>query len=175
MFGGILACTLLLSYLFLLPELTEVEVAGSVRNLQDLQAYEADLTEKIHTIQSKRDQLVLPVQDQSYHDLIAQKLASHDILEVKHALQQVAAQFTGEEDKIAVLLGAVEFDGIEGRFLISGDVRHVGPRSMTVLAQFTEKVRSLPFVKQMPLPRFTREQDPVIGMHSPFTLQITLQ
>ena len=58
---------------------------------------------------------------------------------------------------------------------ISGDVRNVGLRSMTVLAQFVDAVASLPSVASVQRPVFTREKDEDVGFHSPFTFHITLQ
>ncbi len=72
----------------------------------------------------------------------------------------------------------IEREALEGRFgilKITGDVRNVGPRSMTVLAQFTEELRSQPFTSEIRHPSFSRVQDKDGNFSSPFNIQIILE
>ena len=75
----------------------------------------------------------------------------------------------------AIVLLGYYFSADSNTVEVRGDVRNVGPRSMTVLAKFVEEVRDIAMVLDVASSRFTRLEDDDVGFHSPFVLRIILQ
>jgi hypothetical protein len=69
-----------------------------------------------------------------------------------------------------VVIERLRMDAVTREVRVHGDVRGVGPGSMTVLAEFVDLLRAHPSVHALKAPAFTREDDPGVGFHSPFTL-----
>ncbi|PIR52924.1 hypothetical protein COU76_04070 [Candidatus Peregrinibacteria bacterium CG10_big_fil_rev_8_21_14_0_10_49_10] len=174
LFALVLLLFLLCAYLFLIPRLTTVEIGGEERSTRELRAYHdallIDLSEKEH----ERDALVLPMGDTAYSRLVEEKHAEFPLLVLRSSLEQTVRQLF-PADQNTIYLESIRYLPNEKSVELAGDVRHVGSRSMTVLAQLLEELRSLPFVSQITNPRFVREEDPAIGPHSPFTLRMLLQ
>lgn len=173
LFSAVLLALLILSYLSLLPRLTTVELAGSVRDAQGLRAYHASLLEQITEKERQRDALVLPMEGSTYRRLVEVKHAQFPLLVLRSSLEQTVRQLLPDETDV-VRIESMRYIPSKKRVELTGDVRNVGSRSMTVLAQLVEELRAQPFVSDIASPRFRRVQDPRIGPHSPFTLRIKL-
>lgn len=173
-FSTVLFGLLLLSWVLLLPGFTNVEVSGSVRSIAELQEYEDALEIDIADIEHARDQLVMPLKGSLYEKLREQKRTSYSYEDVQSAVQQRIDSIAYTHPD-SVVIESRTFDARERQFILSGDVRNVGPRSMTVLANLAEVLRDLPFVESLESPKFVRHEHPVHGMHSPFTFTFQLR
>lgn len=83
---------------------------------------------------------------------------------------QAASRIGESSDVIALTQLSIKGDQVT----VTGDIRNVGTRSMTVLAAFTEEVAKLTIVTDFKRPPFTREPLPEGGFHSPFTVSFTI-
>lgn len=173
-FSFVLTGALFISRIFLLPKLTHMQVAGENRDIQELRSYHSELTAQLSSAESNRMNLILPIQNEQYRALIADKQQSPDFLSIRQRLLNVAQQFANEGIQTVFFLG-MNLNEDAHTMDLRGEVRNVNQRSMTVLAQFVEAVQDLPFVADVKNPRFTRsytsEQDPF----SPFTISITIR
>lgn len=168
LFSAVFAGVLLLSWYFLLPRLTQLKLQGQTVSLSAILPYEQTLRAQITELETKRTTLVLPVQDATYDALKVQSLCYPLPQDIAHTLQTAAAQMG--ENVVHVASSAYSADG---SVTLSGEVRNVGPRSMTVLAQFVKEVEKLPMVDSITTPAFVRENGPS-GYFSPFTFTLTL-
>jgi len=172
LFSGVLAGLLLVSSMVLLPRLTTVEVAGSLFTIQELRAHRTALLEDVRQAESNRQQFVLALHDEQYNALKESKNSvSPDAL--RDEILKVAASIVDQPD--AVHIEKFHLAVANGTIELTGDVRFVSARSMTVLAEFVEALRHLPFVKDVTTPRYVRETTAGIGQHTPFTLTLHLQ
>lgn len=172
LFSLALAGLLGASRVLVLPRLTRVEVGGSVRQATELQALQASLVERIREEERVRDDLLVPVRDASYDALKSLRRAAPD-------LALLRGQILGQARAVGPLPGAVELSRFrvvpeEKRAELSGDVRGVGTRSMTVLSQFVAMVGKLPTVASVTQPRYERIQGSS-GPHSPFSFSLMLR
>ncbi len=172
-FSLVLLVILVLSNLFLIPKLTTLEIAGEKRDTQGLRAYHESLLQELTGKEQERDALVLPTGDTAYRRILQKKQAEFPLLVLRSSLEQVVRQLLPDK-KDAVYLESIRYLPGEQSAELTGDVRNVGSRSMTVLAQLLEELRALPFVSDVASPRFTRKEDADIGPHSPFTLRMLL-
>ena len=172
-FACALAGSLVLSAFILLPRLTELEVEGRTHDLPSLRAYHAELEQRIAEAETRRDQLILPIHDPLYTALKEQKRAALSFLAVREELREIAGDTVQQND--AVHIAHMRYRPSEHRVEMNGDVRFIGPRSMTVLAQFVEELSDMPEVVSVEQPRFVREDDLVIGPHSPFSFSLILR
>lgn len=171
LFATALFVLLTLSYTLLLPRFTQFHrgdgTAMSPREFADYhKSLAADLTKK----EEERVRLVLPVTDATYDELKALK-RDLSLSELREQLM-LAAGRVGEET------GVVRIDvlSMEGPVVtVRGEVSNVGPRSMTVLAAYVERVQELPMVTDLDPPAFTREPDGDDGFRSPFTFSFSLK
>ena len=172
LFAMVLAGLLLVSKEFVLPHFTQVNVQGELLDAVALSQYAKQLHADIATAETKRDQLMLPVNDATYSMLKESKALYPSMEVLTQELKDVAHQqsFSG-----SVYFREITLNADAATLTLSGDVRNVQTRSMTVLAQFVEALRTLPFVKDIVPPSFTREEDPTIGFHSPYSITLTLQ
>jgi len=166
-FSGALLLLLALAQVAVLPMFNKFEVNGQVLRPRQLAQYRADLVQKVNDAESKRDDLVLPIHDETYRTLRDTKDNLPPLATARAAIE-AAARVTQGSGSIVLLRYHAEGDAITVR----GDVR-AGVSSMTVLASFIEKVEALPFVSAFTRPAFTREEDPDLGAHSPFTFSFT--
>lgn len=171
-FAGALCILLGFSWLFLLPEVTSVEVSGQRQSSRELVALHAGLQAQLAQVELRRDELLLPVTDPLFLGLRAMKLRAPSLVDLRSMIVQRAKEDGGPDGTIA--LEEIQMDASADTLTVAGDVRGVGPRSMTVLAQFVENLRHLPFVSSLTPPVFVRMEDEKIGQHSPFTMTITL-
>ena len=173
LFAGVLFCMLLLSRFFLLPRFTQVDIAGASYEARDLPVLRASLSDAVQQLEEQRDALLFPVQYPQYRHLVQRKHAQADAAVLYDRIDAVAGQFR-QEGMDAVFFSSLRLDPALRVLTLEGDVRNVGMRSMTVLAQFLEALRSLPFVSSVDSPRFVRLQDDSIGSYSPFTIHLTI-
>ena len=171
-FSAMLAGMLLLSALFLLPRLTQVEVSGKEHNADQLLQYKASLLSQIAVREDDRRSFALAIHDATYTSLKEQRLSMRPFSDVLQSVQETAEGITSTKD--AVHIKATDYDAVKKTLHVQGDVRFVETRSMTVLAQFLDALRALPFVHDIVAPSFAREEGPD-GPHSPFSISITLQ
>jgi hypothetical protein len=166
-FSVALFVLLLVAQVAVLPLFNKFEINGQKLKPNQLAQYKAQLVQKVNDAESARNDLVLPIKNETYHLLQAQKDALAPIATVKAALEAAARETQGSG---SIALSRIHVDGTT--VTVRGDVR-AGLSSMTVLASFVEKVESLPFIGTFTRPAFTRETDPVLGAHSPFVFSFT--
>ena len=164
---------LLLSRMFILPRVAEVEVKGVRRSVEDLTMYHISLLAEIARKEQQREASVAPVIDPVHEMLKESRRANLAFPQMREELLQEAAALVSEPD--AIHLNAITYDADAKTVEVSGDVRNVGTRSVTVLAAFVTTVRNMPFVKSVQDPSFSRQEDPGIGVHSPFTFSFVLR
>ena len=117
--------------------------------------------------------VLLAVGDETYQALMHEKLSHTSFSLLKADILRIADESAEQND--AVHVSHFSYEPVPGTLKVEGDVRFVGPRSMTVLAQFIENVQAHAGVASMTMPRFVREENPGSGPHSPFTVTVTLQ
>lgn len=171
---GVLCAILTLSYFFILPHITVVEVAGTERTPTGIREYQEQLQASLLGMEEQRRELILPVQDEQYRALVREKHGTSDLLLYWRSLRSAAAQALPESAE-SIVFSRLALEPQNGVLTVSGDVRNVGPRSMTVLAQFVNELRAQPWVKALPNPVYQRLSDAGIGTYSPFELRLTLQ
>ncbi len=173
LFAVSLSFLLLLSQFLLIGRLAKVEVAGGSKSVEEMQMLRSSLTASIVSAEEKRGNLLFPERDATYASIV--KLQEKDRgMERLHV--QILEQATGlSSSPDAIHLDEITFSPDLQKVLLKGDVRFVGPRSMTLLAQFTDALRRLPSVTALEGEEFTRLDDPKTGFHSPFSLTLTIQ
>ncbi|MFH0769795.1 MAG: hypothetical protein V1926_00275 [Candidatus Peregrinibacteria bacterium] len=173
LFGCTLALFLLLSLWLLLPRFTSVQADGRQLSQSELATFVHDLQAKITAAETKRDALVTPGREGVHAALVRRKTGTVTALRARAEIEAVAARMVLQTPD-AVHLSSLHFFPLTRCVELAGSVHSVGPRSMTVLAQFVETLRSLPWVSSVTLPRFAREEDPEHGTFSPFVFQLTV-
>ena len=166
LFLAVLCGLLLLSWMLLLPRFTQLEVEGKKMGAGELHRYRQELQATLSTLEQHRTVLALPVQDPDFLRLMQQKQAHLTAQDVRSRLHLAAARVSDVPD--AILLSRFSFDVASGAVEVEGDVRNVGPRSMTVLAAFIDQVEQMPEVSELTRPAFQRSDDGDGGFHSPF-------
>lgn len=169
-----LAALLTLSWYVLVPELTHVEVGGTVRSLQELQAYKTDLEGQIVTMEEQRGSFLLPVHHDLYERLKALKDERLQFQQLRKEIRRVMTELIPGRTDIVHISGFT-FDAARHIGEIHGEVSNVGPRSMTLLAQFVEDVNQIPMVLTVETSRYTRQEGVDGAFYSPFTLRITIR
>jgi hypothetical protein len=172
LFSLVLTTLLLLSWFLLLPRFTHVAVNGSLADAPELAAYRSSLQAQISAQEEKRDSFVLPFHDADYENLKAAKIDEPLFPTIWNDVRQVANGLNPTPD--AIHFDRVSFDQAKNVVTLDGDVRFVGPRSMTLLAAFTESLKGIPSVSSVDLPSYRRSDDPGLGLHSPFTIVLHL-
>ena len=173
LFSVILTSLLAASYAFLLPRYMRIEVGGAPRSAEQIRALRAELTSQIVAKEEERRRLVLAVHDPQFEALQERRRERIPLDELRERLATQAATITGKEDVVQWHSFTYDPDGKTLR--IRGEIRNVGTRSMTVLAEFAQSLTSLQFVASATTPAFTREEDAKIGFRSPFDITLTLQ
>lgn len=168
-FATVLACALLLSWLLFLPRLAGAQLHGKTLYGASLTRFYADLRDRVSAQEEARNRLVLPGRD-SLSQFLRRLRRSDVALAPLLAAVKRAAEDAARERPDAVFLESFQYDAAGRTLALAGDVRHVGPRSMTVLAEFVEMLRHIPSVEEVEHPRFLREEDAQGEFHSPFSL-----
>ncbi len=168
-FGGSLLLLLIVAQFAVLPLFNRFEINGQKLKPEQLAQYKAQLTQDVAEAESARNLLVLPVKNETYHLLQAEKDAMPSLAFVTSSIGQVAKNTQGSG---SIVLQHFDIDGQTVH--VKGDVR-AGLSSMTVLATFIEGVEKLPFADTFVRPSFTREEDEVLGAHSPFEFSFVMK
>lgn len=173
LFSFLFASLMAVSWTFLLPRYTQIDVGGTLRNAAQVKAYRLDLAAQITQKEEQRRQLVLAVHNPQYESLKEHRRERVPLDELRKALKEHGTTITGKED--VVHWGAFTYDPEAKTLRVRGEIRNSGTRSMTVLAQFSQSFTTLPFVAGATTPAFTREEDPKTGFRSPFDITLTLR
>ncbi len=174
LFSLVLTAFLALSWYVLVPELTRVEIGGSVRGLQELQDYKADLEGQIVALEESRGSFLLPVNHGLYQQLKRLKNDRLKFQDLRREIRQVIKELMPGRADVVVLSGFY-FDASKNIGEIHGQVANVGPRSMTVVAQFVEGIHRIPMVINVESSRFTRQEGENGSFFSPFTIRMTVR
>ncbi|MDD4319216.1 MAG: hypothetical protein PHW10_02750 [Candidatus Peribacteraceae bacterium] len=172
LFSLVLFVLLSLSYALLLPLFTRVQVGGTPRDATGVRAYQSALAADILALERERDTSVLPLLDPAHETLKGSRRSLPSFEELREDIRRLAAALVPEPD--AIHIEALRLRVADRVLEIEGDVRNVGPRSMTVLARFTDELARLPGIASVDSPVFERREDPGTGMHSPFLLIVRL-
>ena len=172
LFSAVLAFVTLLLRFVVLPPLLKVEVGGTPRDVSMMRVVRRQLEQDIRNLEERRQEILLPLRDQTFDVLKSREKLSRSFLMLRDTLEKQAQAVSRQPD--AVHISMFEYVPQEKQLVVSGDVRFVGPRSMTVLAQFIDSIEALPFVSSVTKPAFDRMEDPTTGFHSPFSVRITL-
>lgn len=173
LFCAVFATALGISRITILPALTSVEVGGVVRDAAGLKVQAEALEAKLAVLQKDRDAQILPLDGMPYRTLADQKIENPLVTDLLDTFRSIGKSVVpGIPDAIGITAAA--YEASQHTLTLSGDVHGVGPSSMTILAQFTEMLRSDPRVQSLVAPVFVRLEDPKIGAHSPFTILLTL-
>ena len=175
MFAAMFTALFFVSTHAVLPALLSVEVAGSTRNVQEVKAYHDVLQERIEQKKQQRTALIFPMEGTDYRKLADWKHDQYSLHFLQSSISQLAKSMPATKEGSAVFIQSFRYYPIDGLLEIEGDVRNVGPRSMTVLAQFVETLQKESFVQSVQHPTFRRIESPTLGFVSPFTLTIALQ
>lgn len=172
LFSFILFCFLFLSWVFLLPFISQVRMEGERTGVRALQSYHRELTERLRHAEDSRERLVLPIFDPLYEELKSKKLAMASFLRMNEEIRRIAAQIVSDVAD-AVTIERLHFSADHEVLEIRGRTSHVGPRSMTVLAQFTDALLKSSLIASLNHPAFIREEDDN-GFFSPFLIRAEL-
>src|SRR3989338_8119619 len=145
LFSVVLAGLMTVSWMFLLPRYTRIDVGGQLRDAAETRAYKAELTVEIATKEEERRQLVLAVHDKQYEALKQDRRDRVSLDNLRKQLTDHATAITGKAD--AVQWTGFDYDPAGKILKIRGAIQNVGTRSMTVLAEFAQSLTSLPFIK----------------------------
>ncbi len=173
LFTTVLAALLTLSWLLLVPRLTQVSVGGSVRSMGELEEYTQSLSEDISLLETKRTAFLLPIHHDMYERIKTMKRSRDRFQDLRFELRRVITELI-PDNRNAITISGIYFDADTHSAEVRGEVRSVGPRSMTVLARFIEDIQRISFVSEVTSSRFTRKEHPEGGFYSPFTLRILL-
>lgn len=171
---AVVLCSLLgLSWLLLLPELTSVEVGGSVRSMQELTMYVSSLQDDIQTLEKKRSAFLLPVHHDLYERIKIVKKKRDRFEDLRRELHRTIRELVPQNPQ-SIYLSDIYYNAADHTARVRGEVSSVGPRSMTVLARFIEAVEQISFVIDVESSRFVRLEDAQGEFYTPFTLHILL-
>lgn len=174
LFAVVLTTLLTLSWVLLVPELTRVEVGGSVRGLTELTSYKNELEAQILTLEDQRSMFLRPVEHDLYQRLKALQKERLGYQKLRSDLKTAIATLIPNQ-KNAVQISGFYYNGALHTAEIRGRVHNVGPRSMTVLAQFVEEIDRIPEVIKIESSRYTREETEDRQFYSPFTIRLTIR
>lgn len=164
-FLGLLA----LSWALVLPRYTSLDLNGQLIQASDVPAYAMDLEHQITELEAQRDALTVPLRDPLYIAARAHGRMYVMLEDVENLLSSVLSDTSYSEN---VVFQTIDID--RNMVTIVGDVRGVGPSSITVLAEFVDALSASDEVTNVIAPPFTRVDDPVIGIHSPFTMSFSV-
>lgn len=173
LFSFVLTFLLGLSWYLLIPELTRVTVSGQPRDIVELQEYNNNIQHEIKELEAKRGAFLLPVQNELYQRLKTVKDKRSQFEDLRREIQQVSSELVPDRNDV-IVLSQFAYNAATRQAVIRGDVRNVGPRSMTVLARFVENIQNINFVIDVESSKYMRLEDPTLGFYSPFTLRIRL-
>ncbi len=171
-FSIVFAAMVWASVLWILPRFSTVEVLGANYSVHELPSLKADLLHQVTAAETKRGELVVPVQHATYAAL-KEDQSVWGVLHLWNDVQRVISDVSGTDHVLH--FSSQQFDPATHTITLTGDVRNSGTQSMTVLAGFLDSLAKLPGVASLSPVPFTRSSDPRIGDFSPFAVTITLQ
>lgn len=175
LFLAVLTGVLMLSWWMLLPRWTQVNIAGSVMGPREATEYLKTLEADVEAREKSRLAVVIPVRDELYAALRDVRASLPEMETLRQTITDAARRGSPEDVPNAVAVDAVAFHADNRTLTVSGAVGGVGPRSITVLAYFTDILRQLPFAESVTPPEFGRVEDEKAGFYSPFTITIALK
>ncbi|MBT3293273.1 hypothetical protein HOD24_04205 [Candidatus Peregrinibacteria bacterium] len=170
-----LTCLLFLSQSVFLPALLMVDISGSKHNAHELKTYHEALLEQVKHKQEMRSNLVLSMQGTDYRKLSDWKQSHYPFQSLLSTVSQVSRSLHNKDGDQVVFIDNIKYFPVDGQLKLNGNVKNAGPRSMTILAQLVEELRSQPFVESLKSPSFSRIEDSVGGFITPFDIQISLK
>jgi hypothetical protein len=173
LFCGMLFVLLFISWFGILPRFTRFSVSDALLSPTEMEAYVSTMRANVQSQEEKRNRLVLPLNDSLYTTLKADKRSTFSAGDIRSAVLQLAVGLGDTTD--ALFLEHIAVDNDAHIATLSGDIRNIGPRSMTVLATLVERIETLPFVTHVEPPPFTRAENADGSLHSPFSMTLTLQ
>lgn len=165
-FAAVLAGLLTLSWVLLVPRYTSFVVDGKPVAAEKLADIEREIERTIAADLARREEMSLPSRDATYLRLLRERFARRTPLDEEVALRVLAGEL-GLGDAMAFTRIHMAEDGL---LTVEGDLRGVGPRSMTELARFVDTLALQPDIVDFTPPAFVREEDPAGGFHSPFIM-----
>jgi hypothetical protein len=172
LFSMVLFGLLLLSWMLLMPNMTRMNISGKLLSAHSVQEYHDDIKQEILVLEDERNQLITPVYDERHINLVQQKQHTYSFYQMKRLIENAAYTLIPDTHNV-VNIFALHLDQETQIISLRGEVTNVGPRSMTVLAQFIDALDVLPFVSSVTQPSFTREEDPDRGFYSPFAITLS--
>jgi hypothetical protein len=160
-----------LSWAYLLPRYTRVEINGTAMTGTEIKDHKTSLTAQVAALEAARRTLVLAVNDPAYDALKTHRKERKTLESVTTVFEEHAKTVQGGR----VVFRSFAYDPGKNALTLRGDVRDAGVSSMTVLAQYAESLKTLPDVKSVTIPAFSRMEDPRIGTYSPFDITVTFQ
>ena len=173
LFALVLTALLTLSWYLLVPELTRTEVGGEVRGLSELKEYKSDLEAQISSLEGERGFFLRPVDHDLYDQLKRMKSDRLKFQELRSDIGKAMVNLVPDQPDVVALSGFY-YDGQHNTAEISGRIQNVGPRSMTVLAQFVDDLHRIESIISINSSRYTREQDSDNNFYSPFRIRLNL-
>lgn len=156
---------------FIFPFFARVEVGGELRDADGIRSYHQEVKDHLQNLETQREAFVLSPQDPLYGALKDKKRTRSSFHHIRTTLENIAQNIVSDRHD-SVSLDSVRYDGLRNAVRITGVVRNVGPRSMTVVAQLVDAMVDMPFVDSVEHPTFVRNEDPDIGFYSPFTITL---
>lgn len=173
-FSTVLFSSLGASQAMLLPKLTQVEVSGQERSVFQLESLAADLAVQVEAEEAKRNELFTEKSDKEYGAVMELQNATSNALSIHKEVTSLAKSFDAEGESVVVLTN-ISVDPLRHILTITGDVRNVGPQSLTVLASFRAELEKLSSISRVQPGTFERLEDSKIGPHSPLSITATLK
>lgn len=173
LFSAVLASLLLLSWLLLVPRLASTEVGGVVRSATELREYKESLETEISSLEGSRTAFLLPVHHELYSRIKVIKRQRDRFQDMRRAVARILPE-VAPDNPDAIHIAGIYYHAQKRTAEIRGEVRNVGPRSMTVLARFLESLKRIPFVISVESSRFTRLQRAEGEYYTPFTIHVQL-
>ncbi len=173
LFGTSLFALLLLSFTIVLPHFTRFDLNGEALSASAVSDYRDQLQSQIKDAVEKRDDFLLPSHDAAYDQLRTRRTTAPDPVSIRTQIISVASAAAAQKD--AVVFSVMRIDAQKGTVHLEGAVRNCGPRSMTVLAQVVEALRTASFIESLTPPLFERKEEAPGVFHSPFSFDLALR
>lgn len=171
-FSAVLGAFLLASAAMVLPQFKLVEVSGKTYDAAQLETLRAELTAKVGEAEKRRDELVLPEQEPTHEQAKDERRATPSIAGIR---ARMLDDMKSIDPAHGIVVSTFAFDETKNVITLTGDVRNVGPRSMTLLAEFVDGLKKLPGVASIDGEEYVRQEDKKTGPHSPFSLTLHFQ
>lgn len=162
----------MLSSNYLLPQLIKIQVGGRQRSALELKSYQQKLVADILNLENKRADFVTPLHNSVYSRLLSAKENQYHPLTIKEAVDSLAKESDNAQPVIHINQFQISYQ--TGQVQLAGEVKNVGPRCMTVLAQFAEELKKMPFVIGVSQPDFIRREDAGGNFYSPFNINLEI-